>query len=539
MKRIRILFFLTIIFLPHASLHGQKYYDKKNGKYSEVVNGCTEEGKLKNHYRTGKWITYYSMTRAKGPLKSYVNYASGMKDGDYAFYDPKGNLSETGMYTMGKKNGKWINYNEDASIRSFVNYKNDSLDGEEVGYYPNGKMCVVYNWDNGQMTFHKMFYDNGNTLSVDYYKNGKKEGRCWNNVNEGDRDSADFSYCDFTNGIKNGEQREFTRLAVMTVQHWKNDTLDGPYSYSNNVFSRESEKGNYSMGMKTGLWEHTYSGGQVLRSWYSIHPSVVSNPEQIADSTYLISKNGKVQVITRTLNPELKKVMVVNLDTAGNKMSSGLKIANVADSTWTYYFPNGKVSAREQYHESLANGNYSVYYPNGKRMFIAHCTKGKVDSLGVAYDQKGKPLGAGSPLYDSLLRPWFAPFTDVTCDALNPAPPPDSASIDIQDEKMIYTYAEVMPEFPGGSTELSKYINKNVKYPVAAIDEGIQGKVWIRFVVEKDGSITNVQVVKGTNPMLDKEALRVISQMPNWKPGRMNGKPVRVQCTQPINFRLQ
>ena len=93
-----------------------------------------------------------------------------------------------------------------------------------------------------------------------------------------------------------------------------------------------------------------------------------------------------------------------------------------------------------------------------------------------------------------------------------------------------------MPSFPGGNVQ--KWISKNVKYPVLAMENGIQGKVYIQFVIEKDGSITDVKVVRGVDASLDKEAVRVVKAMPKWKPGKQRGKPVRVSYTLPINFQL-
>ena len=103
-------------------------------------------------------------------------------------------------------------------------------------------------------------------------------------------------------------------------------------------------------------------------------------------------------------------------------------------------------------------------------------------------------------------------------------------------ESEIFQVVEDMPSFPGGN--VSKWIAKNVKYPVLAMENGIQGKVFIQFVIERDGSITDVKVARGVDASLDKEAVRVVQSMPKWKPGKQRGKPVRVAYTLPINFQL-
>lgn len=103
----------------------------------------------------------------------------------------------------------------------------------------------------------------------------------------------------------------------------------------------------------------------------------------------------------------------------------------------------------------------------------------------------------------------------------------------------IFTVVETPPEFPGGSVALFKWINSAIKYPIVAQENGIQGRVSCAFVVNRDGSIVDAEVIRGVDPALDKEALRVINSMPKWTPGKQRGKPVRVKFTLPVTFRLQ
>lgn len=106
-------------------------------------------------------------------------------------------------------------------------------------------------------------------------------------------------------------------------------------------------------------------------------------------------------------------------------------------------------------------------------------------------------------------------------------------------EKEVFQVVEEMPEFPGGMGECMNFLSKNIKYPTQAIENGIQGRVIVQFVVKSDGSIAEPKVVRGVEPLLDKEALRVIQQMPKWKPGKQRGKAVNVKYTLPVMFRLQ
>lgn len=118
--------------------------------------------------------------------------------------------------------------------------------------------------------------------------------------------------------------------------------------------------------------------------------------------------------------------------------------------------------------------------------------------------------------------------------------PPVEAPVEEEEEEVVFVVVETMPEFPGGQQALFKYLSENVKYPVIAQENGIQGRVICQFVVNKDGAIVDVEVVRsGGDPSLDKEAVRVIKSMPKWNPGKQRGKAVRVKYTVPVNFRLQ
>lgn len=117
--------------------------------------------------------------------------------------------------------------------------------------------------------------------------------------------------------------------------------------------------------------------------------------------------------------------------------------------------------------------------------------------------------------------------------------PPAVVEEEEESSQQIFTVVETMPEFPGGQGVLLQYLAKSIKYPVIAQENGIQGRVSCSFVVNKDGSIVDAEVIRGVDPSLDKEALRVINSMPKWSPGKQRGKPVRVKYTVPVTFRLQ
>ncbi len=107
------------------------------------------------------------------------------------------------------------------------------------------------------------------------------------------------------------------------------------------------------------------------------------------------------------------------------------------------------------------------------------------------------------------------------------------------EEAQIFTVVESMPSFPGGDKARIRFLNENIEYPTMARESGIQGRVYVTFVVERNGLVTDVKILRGIGGGCDEEAIRVVKAMPRWIPGKQRGKPVRVQFTLPIKFTLQ
>jgi len=130
---------------------------------------------------------------------------------------------------------------------------------------------------------------------------------------------------------------------------------------------------------------------------------------------------------------------------------------------------------------------------------------------------------------------------DVDADVLSEVQ--DFTPIQIEEEEeveddVIFTVVEDQPEFPGGEEARQSFLEENLRYPTMAREAGIQGTVFVTFVVETDGSVTDVRVLRGIGGGCDQEAIRVVEMMPRWEPGRQRGQPVRVQFNMPIRFRL-
>jgi protein TonB len=154
--------------------------------------------------------------------------------------------------------------------------------------------------------------------------------------------------------------------------------------------------------------------------------------------------------------------------------------------------------------------------------------------------------------YIRCMRTLSSIFRTVLCAALL-SPPASSAQVVTQESRdevvqpppsvdegavQIYDIVEEMPEYPGGQDAMFKFIAKSIVYPKEMVDAGVQGRVYVEFIVRQDGGITDPKVLRGVAGPLDKEAIRVVKTMPKWMPGRQNGKPVDVRYRLPITFQL-
>lgn len=113
----------------------------------------------------------------------------------------------------------------------------------------------------------------------------------------------------------------------------------------------------------------------------------------------------------------------------------------------------------------------------------------------------------------------------------------DNAGKEVQ-EKDVYKVVDKMPEYPGGNQAMSRFMAENIKYPQEAKTKGVTGVVFVAFIIEKDGSVSNVSVLRGVGAGCNEEAMRVVGKMPKWKPGENKGKPVRVEFNLPVKFKL-
>ena len=161
----------------------------------------------------------------------------------------------------------------------------------------------------------------------------------------------------------------------------------------------------------------------------------------------------------------------------------------------------------------------------------------------VGYQTQSVVVKDASPL-TILMRDDVQPLDEMVVVGQTPKEEVKYTKVEVEEteepqEEVIFQVVEEMPQFPGGLGEAMKFLAKNIKYPVEAQQAKIEGRVIVRFVVGRDGSVSDVEVMRGVSPELDAEAVRVVSMMPKWIPGKQRGKAVAVKYTMPIMFRLQ
>ena len=163
----------------------------------------------------------------------------------------------------------------------------------------------------------------------------------------------------------------------------------------------------------------------------------------------------------------------------------------------------------------------------------------KIDDIKVKFDES-EQVENGVIGGDSFAH---ASETEKVTSAVKNTAEIGEKAIESSDPKKVFTgkvydLVDEMPSFPGGLEELYKWIDNNVQYPAVARENGIEGRVILKFIVEKDGSLSDSTVIHSVHPMVDREALRLVGQMPKWNPGKRAGVPVRVRYCLPIKFKL-
>jgi len=589
--QVKTIFFRIFLFafLFSAFSSFAQTFTKKRGKVTTHYEDGKKEaaGKVKKYQKQGVW-KYWG---EDGHLKYTTIYKDDVKNGLYTEYFTDGTKSMEGNYVNGMKDGIWHTWFTGDNYESETSYKNGKFDGVNKYWYQNRQLRMQEKYSNDTIQYNWSWYDHGGTKAVEYYTNGLKSGT-WR-VYPNPKTSSDTfpSRIDhYENGMRNGFHTAYRNGKISEEAYYKNDVLNGSSKTWNVqgllIASENYKDGNldgisnyyetglirsvqYSKGKKNGVEKQVDAKGNPLYiNWYK---------QGVLDSVYTYHPNGKIAT-SRIYKyyPGFVRTeefsFYTEWDDAGNILLKGRYHFGEKDQDWTTYYPNGKIKSVTPYSSGKIKGIYKKWYANGKEMIEFECDDANVISTPKVWDEKGKPLKSGTNAYQEIVdsslpgeiyndpqqykdnkRPihFITPpiieeeqimdqSTDnvivgdgeVYSDEVSPISEPA-----IADTNEVFTYVEEMPEFPGDS--LIKFIKSAINYK--NLDPEKMGKVYISFIVEKDGSITNIESVKDIQgaPEFTKEAIRVISLMPKWKPGKMNGRAVSVKMIEPVSFYSQ
>jgi TonB family protein len=573
----RLILCLTVFLVAFSPLNAGNER-KKNGKVKTThANGTkASQGKVKNYQKQGTW-KYWN---EKGVFVKAATYKNDLLNGEYVeLFDGKQKATE-GTYLNGQRNGSWNEWYTDGKQRSRLNYANGQFNGTQQYWYENSNLREEAVYENGMLQSRKTWYYSGRPRKVEYYRNGKREGQ-WRDYDEFATDTLPTLLQTYSNDLLNGPMYRYSKGRRTEEATYLNGRLNGTLrrwddngnlgleeNYSSGNLNGECRylengillrSGNYLNGAKNGMFTENNREGLLLRHiWYT---------RGREDSVYSYHPNGKIAIRKTAISGITLTETYQEFNEAGLLMLNGNYLSTKKQGVWTSYYPNGKKKSETPYARGAVTGIYRKWHANGKLLIEMDCRNGATVSQPKIWNDAGKQLKPTDKEYIALLEssmPGDVYDDPSRYNAPRRRPdnnPPvfeeiigeerintDGDAMMVMEEPMpakeqgdqVLMFAEEMPEFPGGTDSLRNYLNRMIRYPELAKEAGVQGTVYINFTVEKDGSLTNVNVIKGIKEGmgLNEEAVRVVKGMPNWKPGKMNGRPVRVNMNIPVRFRL-
>jgi len=578
MKSCHPRFILLLLFCFLFSFAQAQEITKKRGKFKvRHPNGkVMAAGKVRNYKKQGLWKSWDD----KGVLQNTITYVNDTANGPYTEYYPDGNISTQGTYRNFKRHGNWKMYSSSGVLVGEQNFVDGFADGPQTYWYENGQKREYIRFAMSWTLYRQAWYPNGKTKLVESFNKGLAEGRwvyypdpetatdtfpLWTDeYHEGDLHGVHTAYAGsvkteeyhYSKGKFHGTVKKWGRNGQLEMEEiYDEGYLNGESRYYRNGMIIRSAK--YSRGKKHGTEvDYDRDGDTLKMSWYR---------KGEVDSVISFHPNGRkatASITWRFPGTNLEDGTYTEWDTAGVLLLHGQYYMQAREGDWKTYYPNGKVKSVTPYLNGVMTGLFTKWYPNGKKMIQYHIFQEGVNTHPDVWNEKGKPLKMGSPEYNEIVegnKPGemysdpsqykrsvighrveeisvgddevIRDAPDLVVDEGEMALVPDSGEV--------FMITEVMPSFPGGDTAMRNFINKNIKYPPICREMAIEGTVYIRYVVEKDGSISNVTVLKGINGgEALSEALRVVSLFPVHTPGKMYDQPVRCYMTIPVRFRV-
>ncbi len=586
--------YVLILFALLSSVSSFAQEKKKKGvERITESNGYYREGKMKKGQKTGVW-TYHHKS---GKLLEETTYKAGVKDGVEKKFNDYGNPSSIGTYSNGKKVGTWVRLNNNGDSIKVETYRNDTLHGEYFeesygptirGYYVNGRMHGVWvkttqigeylgsvidstTFKNGKQDGPRVVYLNNKLSARQYFQDGLQSGEevIWyangslkstGHYKLGARDSVYTEYSE-RKGVRirsayylGGEITRYdsTWTESGKLQQVRINTGGTHYTekrWTNGKLTRQTYYASEKM-VDSSLY-YSLKGHLVTREIYlDSFPSKADYPYTYMyrpfSTQYRYHTNGKLLSVVKRRSDKPEGVYQ-EYDSTGFLCYTGNYLRGEKTGVWTRYNSKGAVLTSLEYEDGRASGKYIAFYSNGKKKITGKAGYGYLQDSIRVWNKSGVEVKSGSVAYDTILENHFKTefdlrqkTTEVIGEITQEGDYGDvivaASEASVENTRDVFSFAEEMPKFPGDS--LQSYLQHNIVFPALEKEQGKAGTVYVSFVVNADGSVSDVTIAKGVPgaPGFATEAIRVFSTMPNWIPGKMNGRPVAIKMTWPVRF---
>lgn len=473
--------FYLQIYKGKTLVKGQYESNERSGrwKFYSISDTLQLEGNYQTGQRVGKWRAYYR----NGQLSCEENYADGFLERSCRGFYPNGRVSFIKTYKNNKVDSLETYFYENGDVWYTRNYKDGILNGPAEKYYANGNIEEQEIWKDGKRDGdYRHYYENGVLWEYVQYKNGG----VWNVIKCNGPEAKPESCATIKGGVKNGTGFVHFYDAngrLISEENYSDGKKEGMAKYYKyNLLTRE---GKYLADQKDGLWRYYNENGKLY-----------------AEISYLGDKQ------------------------TGNAV---------------YYSGNGRKISEGNFYNDKKDGTWWVYSEDGFTKWEFNYKNGKLEGKSKKYDL-GNLVREGAYKDNTRNGPWT-----FYCDgiahkkfdfsaAFYPVNSSNRPSVHPGEAEEIVSFAEHLPEFPGGQTKLDEYIDDNAVYPDYLNDKNIVGTIIVSFIVSSTGEITEAEIEKGIQAGLDEEAVGIILAMPRWNAGMSSGQPVAVRCKLPIHF---
>lgn len=564
MKLHLIFICLFSFFFIHSSSAQEMKKKRGTVKMRDTEGRIYAKGKVRNYKRHGEWRTF----NTSGKLVEIQTWQNGIKQGRYILYYPSGAVQDSGGYENDLKHGRWITRNANGSCAMEKEYNLGKINGVYRGYYPDGKIREVSVFSNDVVLSSRKWKADGRLDAVEYYCAGLACGK-WTEYPEDciqkEGDTTHMITREYSEGKLTGFVTETRNGVVVSKAEYVDDMLNGVFQrwslqgvirFEGNYINgqphgaqKEYKTGKlisssvYQRGRKQGRsCEYDLVGRVVLDRWYT---------NDVLDSAAVYHSNGKRSGFAKYSLIEGMQAIETHgqhfeYDADGKILLTGNSVEHRKNGVWTSFYPNGKVNSTTTYVNGIPQGLYTRYYTNGKKMVQYNILPSGLNTPPDVWDDKGRKLSFGDVKYQELYessRP-IESFNNGKPEELGKTREENMRTVRRTDElevDSVYTTTEVMPEFPGGDEAMLKFISDHIVYPQSAKEQGVQGTVYVKFIVEKDGKVNEVSPRDGNFISFDliMEGIRVVRMFPAFTPGMNNGEQVRVQMVIPVKFVLQ